>query len=168
MRESKNVAGVLIAYNKGYRVTDSGEVIKDGNKRSCACNSKGYLGFNIRGDYDGKRGVSFNVKVHQLVAYQKFGEKALKKGICVRHLDGDSKNNTSDNIAIGTMSDNMMDIPKEVRVAKALHATSFVRKYDKNAVNAFYQECKSYKKTMAEFGIGSKGTLHHILKSVQK
>ena len=39
-----------------------------------------------------------------------------------------------------------------------------VRKYDYKAVRAFYDGCKSYKKTAAEFGITNSATLHYILK----
>ena len=57
----------------------------------------------------------------------------------------------------------MMDISAEVRLAKALHATSFSRKHDKEPIRAYYAEHKSYRKTMEEFNISSKGTLHFIL-----
>ena len=39
------------------------------------------------------------------------------------------------------------------------------RKYDYKAVRAFYDACKSYKKTRAQFGITNSATLHYILKS---
>lgn len=108
-------------------------------------------------------GITKNIFAHRLQAYKKFGDKIFEEGIMVRHLDGDSTNNSWDNIGIGTNSDNMMDISAEVRLAKALHATSFTRKHDKETIRAYYTEHKSYKKTMEHFNITSKGTLHFIL-----
>ena len=81
----------------------------------------------------------------------------------VRHVNADRGDFSWDNILIGTHSQNMMDIPEHIRLAKALHATSHVRKYDKGEVRKFYNGCKSYKKTMEQFDISSKGTLHFIL-----
>ena len=40
-----------------------------------------------------------------------------------------------------------------------------VRQYDRAAVRAFYDDCRSYKRTMEQFGIGSAGTLHYLLKT---
>lgn len=37
--------------------------------------------------------------------------------------------------------------------------------YDRAAVRAFYEDCRSYKKTMEHFGIGSAGTLHYLLRT---
>ena len=47
--------------------------------------------------------------MHQLLAYQKFGVAALEEGVHVRHLNGDALDNTPDNIAIGSPTDNIMD-----------------------------------------------------------
>ena len=150
---------VLIAHSKGYKVTKEGKVIGVKGDELKLNNHEGYYRFNFR-DLNGK---ATSVKVHRLQAYQKFGDKMFEEGILVRHLDGDSTNNTWDNIAIGTNSDNMMDIDADVRLARALHATSFTRKHDKETIRAYYAEHKSYKKTMEHFNISSKGTLHFIL-----
>lgn len=37
------------------------------------------------------------------------------------------------------------------------------RHYDRAAVRAFYEDCRSYKRTCEHFGIGSAGTLHYLL-----
>ena len=73
--------------------------------------------------------------------------------------------NSYENILIGTHSQNMMDISKELRLKKALKATSFVRKYNKEEVIKFHNKSKSYKETMEKFNILSKGTLNYILKN---
>jgi hypothetical protein len=152
------------AYNKGYRVTENGEVISHKGKTiKLYLGSAGYYKFSFRSEEKIKDNrVSFCV--HRLQAFQKYGQKLFRKGIEVRHKDGVKANNSWDNILIGTHSENMMDIPKHIRIEKALYATSFVRKYDKEDVIKFHKENgNSYKKTMEEFGISSKGTLHFIL-----
>lgn len=148
-----------IAHEKGYRVNDEG--IVTGLKGSAVgfTHSGGYRKFKIRDD----KGNNLDVSIHRLQAYQKFGDSIYEEGMVVRHLDGDPKNNTKDNIAIGTMRDNIMDRPARERLEHALHATSFVRKYDKEEVRAYHKEHQSYQKTMDHFKISSKGTLHHIL-----
>ena len=83
----------------------------------------------------------------------------------VRHLDGNPKNNSYANIEIGTQRDNNLDIPREVRLRTAIYATSFMTKYDKETVERIkeFKKTHSYKETMREFGISSKGTLWNIL-----
>ncbi len=108
------------AYNKGYYVTDMGEVYSPtGKKRKLQLkcdkrNKDKRFIFNI--SFENKRRP---VKVHRLLAYQLFGDKIFTKGLQVRHLDGNSLNNTLNNLALGTASQNMLDRPKEDRLAHA-------------------------------------------------
>lgn len=147
-------------YKKGYRVTDSGSVINPkGETISGYKHRNGYFGINAKID---SKDVTCNV--HRVQAFQKYGMDLYEEGIVVRHLDGNKENNSFDNIAIGTYSDNRMDIPEHIRMRTALYATSFTRKYDKTEVKEFHENNgRSYKKTMEYFGITSKGTLHYIL-----
>lgn len=149
-----------MAVQKGYKVDRNGVVFSPfiSQPRKPYRDKHGYLRFSVM---DGK--TSRCCPVHRLQAYQKFGDKIYEDGIEVRHLDGNPSNNSWDNIEIGTHSDNMMDRPKEVRARLAGNAN---RKYDAEAVRAFYAATRSYKRTMAEFGIPSKGTLNYILRSV--
>lgn len=148
-----------LAYRKGYRVTELGSLI----------NPKGKVIGSWDGGYFGTSIVLNKIKIrlrsHRLQAFQKYGTMIYEKGILVRHADGNPTDNTWGNIIIGTPKDNMMDIPEQIRIKKALHASSFVRKYNKEKVRKYYEECKSYKSTMSEFSISSKGTLHYILNS---
>ena len=72
-------------------------------------------------------------------------------------------NNSWDNIDIGSYSDNMMDIPKHIRVANAGLANM---KYDKDMVNMI-KDLRSkglkYTDIMAKTGIPSKGAISHII-----
>ena len=159
MKASKQTQLILEAYNRGYRVTKEGSVKGIKTKElSLSKNKKGYYSFNIR--YDNK---VTRVFVHRLQAYQKYGKKLFNEEVLARHLNGDSTDNSWDNILIGTQSDNMMDISEEERISKSLHATSFIRKYNKEEVKKFHKKSKSYKETMEKFHISSKGTLNYIL-----
>jgi hypothetical protein len=142
-------------------MTDDGVLLsKKGKSVKGYLNDKGYKNGSFR-----VKGRSKHFSFHRLQAYQKFGDLLYKDGIVVRHLDGNKLNNSWSNIDIGTHSDNHMDIPQHIRIARALHAASFIRKHNKVEIIAFYNACKSYKKTMAQYNISSKGTLHFILNS---
>lgn len=145
---------VIDAYEKGYRVDENGNLISFTDKRrKTREDSDGYLGVSYRVD-----GECSELKVHQLMAYQKFGGRFLNEDLVVRHLDGDPSNNEPENIALGTPSQNAMDKPKEQRIKDASNP-----QYDYGAIKEFYKETESYKQTMEEFDISSKGTLHYIL-----
>lgn len=103
------------------------------------------------------------IKCHRLQAYQKYGDMLYGEGMMVRHLNGDSLDNSWGNIAIGTNSENQMDIPEQIRLFRARYASSFMQKHNHDDIISFYKENKSYKKTMEKFEISSKGTLHYIL-----
>ena len=117
--------------------------------------NKGYMTTGIL-----YNGISRRVSYHRLVAYQKYGEMLFNKGIVVRHLDGNPSNNTFGNIAIGTESDNMMDIKKELRVKKALHATSFVARKDWKEIDIDRKNGYSYSMLVKKYGV-SKGALSY-------
>ena len=146
-------------HNKGYKISEDGLIINPkGNILKGCINSGGYRYMSFR-----HNGRIYQCQIHRLQAYQKYGNEIYVQGTEVRHLNGDKSNNSSANIKTGTSHDNHMDIPKEKRMSMAMHATSFVRKHNKEIIKPFYEKCKSYKKTMDEFGISSKGTLHFIL-----
>lgn len=149
----------MLAYERGYRISEQGLCFnKSGKQVGGYTNNTGYLAFSLRVDKIPKR-----VNIHRLQAFQKYGHKLYEKGIMVRHLNGIKTDNSWDNIAIGTNSQNQMDIPEQIRIKRALHATSFVRKHDKEIIREYHKHDNSYKKTMAQFDISSKGTLHFIL-----
>lgn len=151
---SKRYLDIIEAFAKGYYISDEGEAISPkGEKRKCKISKTGYKCFNVR-----INGKSCQISVHQLCAYQKYGYDAV---LCenVRHLDGDKLNNKPSNIAIGSIKDNQLDIPREKRLARC----NSIRKYNKEEVRAFHAQTKSYKQTMQHFGISAKGTLWFIL-----
>jgi len=167
LKLSKQNEGIIIAYDRGYKVID-GKVYSPFVNRFLepTLNSKGYLYFSIW--IDRKKEIIF---IHKLAAYQKFKNKMFKKGIQVRHKDGDRQNNFDVNIKIGTASDNYFDIPEETRIKRSINASSKIRKFSDLKIEEIrikYKELKSYKKITEIFSISSKGTLHHILNNNYK
>ena len=153
---------VLEAAKRGYKVEKNGEVFAPNGKRLVAPvdPSKGYRRFTIRCD-----GKFLAVRVHKLVAFQKFGSAAFRKGIEVRHLDGNRINNTWSNIAIGTPHENQMDKPSSVRRAVALNAASKLRKLTESELRRFRslrEQGWTYKELGKEFGL-SKSTISYIV-----
>lgn len=154
----KHTKYIVEAYNRGYRINDEGHAISPhGKVLKPLCASNGYYYFNMRINK-----VNGSVYYHRLMAYQKYGE-LLFSADCVRHLNGNSIDNSYDNIEIGSRSDNMMDIPKEIRVRKSANANMKYKNIDE--IRNYYNNCKSYKETMERYGISSKGTLYYILKN---
>jgi predicted nucleic acid-binding Zn ribbon protein len=148
-----------IAKNRGYRVDKDGNFYTNNNNLITFISRDGYVRTSLK--VNGKNKMLF---AHRLQAYQKYGEAIYSKGILVRHLDGDKTNNKVDNIAIGSARDNMMDVPKQVRVERASKAARQTIKHNRDEIIAYYNECgRSRKKVMEKFGITSTGTLHYIL-----
>lgn len=145
-------------YELGYRILNCGKIIsKSGCEIKGGLDGEGYIRVNSRGKFN-------YFMAHRLQAYQKYFDKIYEKGIEVRHFNSNRIDNSYDNILIGTHKENMMDKPEHIRMAAALYASSFVRKYAREDVVNFHDNNgKSYKKTMAKFNISSKGTLHFIL-----
>jgi hypothetical protein len=144
---------------RGYYVDKKGEVYNSNYlKLSLSKSGKGYLSFNIRLNSGENSTRSF---VHRLQAFQKFGEEIFKEGIVVRHLNGDSTDNSYDNIAIGTQSDNVLDVPKENRIKNSSNAN---KKYDHKAILKDREDGLSFSEIMAKHGISSKGTVSFIIK----
>ena len=151
----------IYLFRKGYRIDSDGRILNPkGKVLTGTKDTAGYI--YIRFTYAGQ---ALNCGAHRLQAFQKYGEALYDEGIEVRHKDGDKEDNSWRNILIGTHSQNMMDIPAHIRMASALHAASFTKKYDHEEVYNYYIECgRSYKRTMENFSMTSKGSLHYILK----
>lgn len=104
--------------------------------------------------------ILYRVTVHQLQAFQKFGDKLFEKGIVVRHLNGISSDNSYDNIDIGTQSDNRFDIPEYKRKEISSKAN---KKYNHKQIVDLHNKGFSYKEIMKLTGIKSKSTVSHII-----
>lgn len=164
---------LIEAFNRGYRIIDNiiynpkGEQLRGyiGCDKSNYLHKKGYYkhSFSIKSKIYHKR---INILVCKLVAYQKFGLRLFGKNIEIRHLDGNSLNNRENNIAIGTHSQNMFDIPKEIRIRSSINASSKTRKFSDCLIKEIKDKHSlgvSYKTLMKEYNISSKGTMSFII-----
>lgn len=159
-KDSQKSKILLIAYNKGYRIDEFGKIINPKKKIISGSVDKhsypNYLFFSLR-----INNKIHKVAVHKLQAYQKYGNK-LFECEAVRHLNGNSLDNSIDNIAIGSAHDNWMDIKSTVRMEFSRKGTESVKIKNRSEIGNFYNQCKSYKLTMSKFGI-SRGTLFNIM-----
>ncbi len=123
-----------------------------------------YYVFNV-GIGNSKR---YPVKVHRLLAFQLFGEDALKNSIHTRHLDGNSLNNTPQNIRLGTGSENAMDrCPKERRLHAQKASRSASRHTDETwaEVRADHKAGLGYKKLKLKYGISPSSLSYQLSKT---
>ena len=158
-RESIKSKALLEAVEKGVWIDRNGVVYGvRGRPIKLRKQSSGYYTFSVR-----FKGKVIPIKVHSLQAFLKYGDEIFNTE-CIRHLNNTKSDNSWNNIAIGTHEENVMDNPREDVIKRAKYASSFANKYNHGDVVKFYNSCKSYKKTMEEFGISSNGTLHFILK----
>jgi len=149
---------IIAMSEKGYSVSRDGKTVTSFTGKVLKLNVRssgtGYYIFGI-GNYDNQRA---NILVHRLQAYQKFGKKMFKKGIQVRHLDGNSMNNSWENIAIGTQSENFMDRPRDERIRNASNPI-----YNHSDIIEDWTNGMPYSKIMKKYDISSKGTVSFII-----
>lgn len=170
MKLSGQARAIKLAYEKGYRVLGNGEVL-------------GSSGKIVKGNIDNHNGLPyrrFNIKWpgrktrfvyhHRLLAYQLFGEQSFTPGIVTRHLDGNSLNNTPDNIRLGSLRDNSRDIDPLKRQRLARNAGRQNNPYTEEfwqKVTLDHQCGLSYKELGIKYGL-KKGTLSYRLSKTAK
>lgn len=120
-----------------------------------------YYRFNIKDKIKGH----YYVKVHRLCAYQKYGEKIFESGVQVRHLNGNSLDNSYGNIGIGTSSANRLDICPKKRKALASNASKNLRALTDEDLTEFWRDRNngmSYKELSNKYKI-AKSTISYII-----
>lgn len=154
-----------IAWMRGYRITRDGQVIspKSGKPlKPYVAKRDGYLAFTLDHTY--------KVMIARFQGYAKFGDRIYQPGMQVRHLNGERTDNSFDNIAIGTQSENMMDRRPEDRLAHAKHAASHIRKLSAEDVIAM-REARAAGAKLSElcrrYGM-SKGGISDIVTGKQR
>ncbi len=117
------VNAAKLAVLQGYAVDPgTGNVISPTGKRLKATVSDRCKYPAIRLVVVGLPKSSYHIRAHRFAAFAYFGDLALKRGVHVRHLDGDTSNNSRTNLAIGTPRQNEFDKPDKVRSASASKA----------------------------------------------
>lgn len=158
--------GIRCAFDKGYYVTEEGEVIGvRGYVLRTRLDTSGYptVSVGMHG-YKGRERYVCRFRVSRLVAFQKFSARALDEGVHTRHLNGDKLDSRPTNIAIGTASDNAMDRSPEVRSRAAQHASSVTRRFTDSQVQSIRHdrdEGMTYAQLKQKYG-ASKSTLSYL------
>lgn len=156
-----NKENIFYIVSIGYTVKKDGTLLKNGKPtRTRAINSKGYFVLKTRD----KNRKNFYVRIHRLQAYQKYGDEIFDRNIEVRHLDGNKLNNSWDNIILGTHSQNMFDVPKEVRNARTEKGASSVRKFNEEKLKEIFKDREdgmSLRKLALKYGC-AKSTMSHL------
>jgi len=115
-RGSRGTMLMLDFYEKGYRVSENGELLDPSGKVTSAwAGAGGYLVKSRKFN-----GTPSHFKIHRLAAYQKYGEAMFEPGIEVRHLNNVKTDNSLNNIAIGTPKQNHGDMSKEARIKRSM------------------------------------------------
>ena len=147
------------AKKQGYTALPTGEIIglrgKKRKLRIVTRKNTSYYHFSV--------GYG-NILVHRFIAYLLFGEAVFQPGIQVRHLNGNSLDNSFENLCLGTQSDNMMDKSQEARTNCALHASQYRRRFSDSEVQSIRETRKAgatYKQICTEFHT-SKSTLSYL------
>lgn len=138
-----------IAYNLGYRVSKDGDLINPKGEiiKGCLRHPKRKytsLAFTVKTE-----GKTKHCSIHRLQAYQKYKDDLYGVRVLVRHLDGNPFNNSFDNIAIGSPSDNFHDMTKEQQKQSIenLHKNQY-RKYTEDVIKNVYEDyCKGLNRT---------------------
>jgi hypothetical protein len=151
------------AYARGYRITRDGQLISPSRKNPVGgyINTTGYRETGL--PFKGRNAVK--LLFHRLQAYQKFGDAMFEEGIEVRHLNGNPLDNSFDNIAIGTQSENSMDKKPEVRKRAAKIAASKQKKLTETEVvelKTLRKQGWKYADLMVKFGL-AKSTVSYIV-----
>lgn len=109
---------------------------------------------------------SYAVKIHKFQAYRKFGDTIFQEGVVVRHLNGDPQDNSSDNIELGTQSQNMMDRSEESRKVHSRNRMPVTEETkrklakERESGKSFYEIAKAYGmplQTVKDHAKGPKG-----------
>jgi len=158
LRNSTMFQMTVLAYIKGYRVTEDGEVSspsRPGNRKLQIHN--GRKSFTVKAPGSASR---YPIQVHQLAAIQYFGVDAVRAAPHIRHLNGDPGDNSPGNIALGTQSDNEMDRSPADRSAHAKLASEAIARTDWAALDTDRAAGMSYAELVEKYGV-SKGTLSY-------
>lgn len=158
---SKSKRRALIAFEKGYRIRDDGSIVTPTGITASLFSSKRdkYPCFSARTPF------GHRVPVHLLAALQWFGtDNFLSSHLEVRHLNGNRTDSSRENIALGTHSENMFDVPKEVREWRSELGAQKVRSLTPEKIRALKEDRArglSYRELTEKHGVKS-STLSYL------
>lgn len=153
----------ILAKEKGYFVDKQGNAYSPQGNKVGTRGKDSYLYFGIRVS----KTKVIKVYIHRLQAYQKFGDLIFNDNIEVRHLNGNSFDNSFKNLAIGTPSENAMDKPESKRKKTSLVASNKLKVYSDELVleiQRMREAGMTYAELIRKYNIKSKSSLNYILK----
>lgn len=141
------VQASLIGYkinNDGKIINPKGQIINGYAKKIRSNSETRYLTFRFLGK---------QLKVHHLVALQKFGVQWLFGDLIIRHKNDNSLDNSFDNIVLGTVKDNYYDQPKEKQLRGVSKAHEACRKFTDEQVRNIREakKTKTYTELAKEY-----------------
>lgn len=141
-----------------YTIDKEGVLRNPRGKAVGSLNNRGYQKIQVT-----IGGKARDVFTHRLQAFSKYGKELFKEGIQVRHLNDIKKDNSWDNIALGTAKDNHEDRGQEAIKAAQKIATDASRKYSDELIleaKQYFDKCQNLKQTSIKYNIPST-TLHY-------
>lgn len=112
---SKSNKAIITMSLMGFKIDNEGNFNHWRNSSVRIMKDKDYYSYAYRLPRKVFGNKTVYVDLHRYQAFKKYGMDLFNKEIEVRHLNGNSLDNSWQNIAIGTPSQNAYDKPKEVR-----------------------------------------------------
>lgn len=173
---SKTNKVLVISHDRGYRVLNGvvynpkGEPVRGSYRKAAPSYRKAALNVYYHYFSYNYNGQSVSLMVHKLVAYQKFGDLMFRPSMVVRHINGNSLDNSEGNIEIGTILQNTMDRTPESRREHAIKASSHIYKFkDEELLRNFLNDRASgmvYRELMEKYSL-SKSTVSYLLNKIE-
>ena len=135
---------ILENINNGYQFKPDGTVTNRFGRKLGSDRGDGRvkLSLNIP-----SRGKHSTVYLYRFIAYYLWGDKLFEKGVVVRHLNDDCRDNSWKNLSLGTQKDNFADAKRNgVKFGRS------GKRWDWNAVYWSYIT-RGYSNTVRKFGI---------------
>jgi len=171
-RGNWSIKGLLEAQKHGYTCSKDGRVFSRKGREVGYTEDKRdeggmcYRRFTVN---VGKRPnrKTYHPAIHQFVALNKYGLVDFLSADCVRHLNGNSLDNSWGNIALGIVLDNIMDREPEERREHAIKASSHNMRKDWHTIEQRRYMGATYNELSTQFGV-SKGTLSYHFSETAK
>jgi len=129
---------IVEAFNAGYTIDNNGNVFNPNGflltQRLTKSTVKRKTIYKFFRPYIPEFKKGSYIRTHKFQAYKKFGYEAFTPGTHIRHLNGNSLDNSWDNILTGTAWDNWNDISDENRINKIDNAINARRKFTDSEV----------------------------------
>lgn len=150
MSKMKQVLEAIIA--QGYTIDDKGVVRNPEGTIIAGSMHEGYKKFSVRTNFTS----SYAMRHHKFQAYMKFGDEIFKKGSTIKHINGNTDDNSYDNISVGAKTVGK-SIKREVEFTDEI----------KSGILADREAGVSYRKLVDKYGIPKSTIMDFVNKTQQ-